>query len=256
MRELYIQRKFQFMNRYKITIQYDGSDFFGFQSQKDSNTIQNKIEKSLSFLNNNKPINIIGASRTDSGVHALGQIAHFDLKTSLDNNDIKNAMNARLPHEIRITEVESVSDKFHSRYDAKRKEYIYQCTLDNNPLLKSNYWFVKSIDLDILNHTSEKLCGNHNFLSFSKFNPEKENTMCEIFVSKWILEDEKLLYITEGNRFLHHIVRYLVGTMIACSQKKIDNDDFTNLLEDPIKDAKIFKAPANGLILNKIYYEN
>ncbi|MED5451335.1 MAG: tRNA pseudouridine(38-40) synthase TruA, partial [Candidatus Neomarinimicrobiota bacterium] len=111
------------------------------------------------------------------------------------------------------------------------------------------------IDLDILNHISEKLCGNHNFLSFSKFNPEKENTMCEIFVSKWILEDKKLLYITEGNRFLHHMVRYLVGTMIACSQKKI-NDDFTDLLENPIKDAKIFKAPANGLILNKIYYEN
>ena len=145
------------MNRYKITVQYDGSDFFGFQSQKNSNTIQNKIEKSLSFLNNNKPINIIGASRTDSGVHALGQVAHFDLKTSLDNNDIKNAMNARLPHEIRITQVESVSNKFHSRYDAKKKEYIYQCTLNNNPLLKSNYWFVRNIDLDILNDISEKL---------------------------------------------------------------------------------------------------
>ena len=80
--------------------------------------------------------------------------------------------------------------------------------------------------------------------------------MCEIFVSKWILENKKLLYITEGNRFLHHMVRYFVGTMIASSQKKINSDDFTDLLENPIKDAKIFKAPANGLILNKIYYEN
>ena len=243
-------------NRYKIVIQYDGSNFLGFQSQKDPNTIQSNIEKSLSFLNNNKEIKIIGASRTDSGVHALGQVAHFDLNTDLDNKSIKNAINARLPHAIQIISVENVSENFHSRYDANKKEYIYQCTLDNSPLLKSNYWFVDNIDIDMLNELSALLCGSHDFLSFAKFNPEKENTMCKIFVSKWILEDEKLSYIVEGDRFLHHMVRYLVGTMIKCAQNKINKDDFKVFLDKPIKDAKVFKAPGNGLILNKIYYEN
>jgi tRNA pseudouridine38-40 synthase len=148
-----------------------------------------------------------------------------------------------------------VSNKFHSRYDAKKKEYIYQCTLDNNPLLKSNYWFVKNIDLDILNDISEKLCGNHNFLSFSKFNPEKENTMCEIFVSKWILEDKKLLYITEGNRFLHHMVRYLVGVMIEVSRNHILSiKDFKSMING-VKRKTIFRAPAQGLYLKEIFYE-
>ena len=242
--------------RYKIIIQYDGSNFLGFQSQKDPNTVQSNIEKSISFLNDNKEIKIIGASRTDSGVHALGQVAHFDLNTDLDNESIKNAINARLPYEIRIVSVENVSENFHSRYDANKKEYIYQCTLDSSPLLKSNYWFVENVDIDILNDISNFFCGKHNFLSFSKFNPEKENTMCKIFVSKWILEDEKLSYIVEGDRFLHHMVRYLVGTMIKCAQNKINKDDFKVFLDKPIKDAKVFKAPGNGLILNKIYYEN
>ena len=121
-------------NRYKIVIQYDGSNFLGFQSQKDPNTIQSNIEKSLSFLNNKKEIKIVGASRTDSGVHALGQVAHFDLNTNLDDKSIKNAINARLPHEIQIISVENVSEDFHSRYNANKKEYIYQCTIDNSPL--------------------------------------------------------------------------------------------------------------------------
>ncbi len=242
-------------NRYKIIIQYDGSNFLGFQSQKDPNTIQKNIEKSLSFLNSEKEIKIIGASRTDSGVHALGQVAHFDLNTDLDNKTIKNAINARLPHEIRIISIENVSENFHSRYDTNRKEYIYQCTLDSSPLLKSNHWFVPNVDINILSDISNLLIGSHDFLSFAKFNPEKENTICKIFVSKWILEDKKLLYIVEGDRFLHHMVRYLVGTMIRCSQNKITRDGFKMFLDKPIKDAKVFKAPGNALILNKIYYE-
>ena len=125
--------------RYKIIIQYDGSNFLGFQSQKDPNTVQSNIEKSISFLNDNKEIKIIGASRTDSGVHALGQVAHFDLNTDLDNESIKNAINARLPYEIRIVSVENVSENFHSRYDANKKEYIYPDSYTHLPLQTTTY---------------------------------------------------------------------------------------------------------------------
>ena len=102
------------MNRYKIKIQYDGSNFSGFQSQKDNSGIQNKIESSIAMLNNEDSVKLYGASRTDSGVHALGQVAHFDLNTNLSENDLKKAINARLEKEIRISDVRIVDNDFHS----------------------------------------------------------------------------------------------------------------------------------------------
>jgi len=244
------------MSRYKITIQYDGLDFSGFQSQKNLNTIQDKIEYSLSFLNENNLIRLSGASRTDSGVHALGQVAHFDLDTDLSLNAMKRAINARLPVEIRIIDIIEVDDQFHSRFDAIKKEYLYQCCLTDNPLLAKNHFIVKKINFEILKDIEDELLGKHDFLSFSKFDIEKKNTICEIFKSKWTLEDDKLFYIIEGNRFLHHMVRYLVGTMIGCMEGKITKKDFLSLLDNPIKNARLFKAPAHGLILNRIFYEN
>ena len=244
------------MSRYKITIQYDGLGFSGFQSQKNLNTIQDKIEHSLSFLNHNNLIRVLGASRTDAGVHALGQVAHFDLDTELSLNAIKRAINARLPIEIRIIDITEVNTEFHSRFDAIKKEYLYQCSLTDNPLLSKDHFVVKKIDFDILKDLQNELVGKHDFLSFSKFDIEKKNTICEIFKSKWTLEDDKLFYIIEGNRFLHHMVRYLVGTMIGCMEKKISRKDFLSLLDNPRKDAKLLKAPAHGLILNRIFYEN
>ena len=243
------------MSRYKIIIQYDGLDFSGFQSQKNLNTIQDKIEHSLSFLNKNNLIRLSGASRTDSGVHALGQVAHFDLNTDLSSDDIKRAINARLPIEIRIVNIIEVDNKFHSRFDAIKKEYLYQCCLTDNPLLAKNHFIVKKINFAILKDLETELLGKHDFLSFSKFDIEKKNTICEIFKSKWTLEDDKLFYIIEGNRFLHHMVRYLVGTMIGCMQGKIAKKDFLSLLDNPIKNARLLKAPAHGLILNRIFYE-
>ena len=244
------------MSRYKITIQYDGLGFSGFQSQKNLNTIQDKVEYSLSFLSHNNLTRVFGASRTDAGVHALGQIAHFDIDTELSLDSIKGALNARLPAEIRIVDIIGVDAKFHSRFDAIKKEYLYQCSLTDNPLLSRNHFIVKKIDFDILKDIESQFLGKHDFLSFSKFDIEKKNTICEIFKSKWTLKDGKLFYIIEGNRFLHHMVRYLVGTMIGCMEKKISSNDFLSLLENPIKDAKLLKAPAHGLILNKIFYEN
>jgi tRNA pseudouridine38-40 synthase len=149
-----------------------------------------------------------------------------------------------------------VDARFHSRFDAIKKEYLYQCSLTDNPLLSKNHFIVKKIDFDMLKDIESELLGKHDFLSFSKFDIEKKNTVCQIFKSKWTLEDDKLFYIIEGNRFLHHMVRYLVGTMIGCMEQKISKKDFISLLDNPRKDGKLLKAPAHGLILNRIFYEN
>ena len=110
------------MSRYKIIIQYDGTNFSGFQSQKNQNGIQDKIESSILVLNNNKKVKVYGASRTDSGVHALGQVAHFDLDSNLEDKDLQRAINARLDKEIRISHLSKIEESFHSRFDAMSKE--------------------------------------------------------------------------------------------------------------------------------------
>ena len=115
------------MNRYKIVIQYDGTNFAGFQSQKNQSGIQDKIEYSISKLNNENNVKIYGASRTDAGVHALGQVAHFDLDSKLPDRELLRAINARLDKEIRLSQLTKVSKNFHSRFDAISKEYHYLC---------------------------------------------------------------------------------------------------------------------------------
>tara|TARA_B100000965_G_scaffold327505_1_gene290345 strand:- start:942 stop:1682 length:741 start_codon:yes stop_codon:yes gene_type:complete len=246
------------MKRYKIIIQYDGTNFSGFQSQKNQSGIQDKIEYSIASLNHDKKVRIYGASRTDTGVHALGQVAHFDLDSKLNDKDLLRAINARLDRQIRISSLKEINENFHSRFDAISKEYNYLCCLSDNPLLVKDYYYIKKVDFNILSDVSKIIEGEHDFLSFSKFS-NKKNNYCKIFTSKWVFDDkneEKLSYIIYGNRFLHHMVRYLVGTMIAVSQNKISMNDFKNLLEKPRKDAKIFKAPSNGLILKEIFYED
>jgi len=246
------------MSRYKIIIQYDGNNFSGFQSQKNKSGIQDQIELSLSNLNNNKLVKVFGASRTDAGVHALGQVAHFDIISKLSDDDLLRAINARLNKEIRVSKLVKVDDSFHSRFGAKSKKYEYFCCTEENPLFLRNHHFIRNVDFSLIQKASKLIEGEHNFLSFSKFSG-KENNLCKIFNSEWLFDDkneQKLSYIVHGNRFLHHMVRYLVGTMIAVGQNKISIEDFLNLLNNPKKDAKIFKAPSKGLILKEIFYEN
>ena len=246
------------MSRYKITIQYNGTNFSGFQTQKNKSGIQDKIESSIFKLNNEKIVKVYGASRTDSGVHALGQVAHFDINSQLSENDLKRAINARLNKEIRVSKLVKVDDNFHSRFDAKSKKYEYLCCFEENPLSLINHHFVRDVDFNLINKAANLIKGEHSFLSFSKFSNRKNN-LCNIFNSEWFFNDKnekKLSYIIHGNRFLHHMVRYLVGTMIAVGQNKISIEDFLILLNNPKKDARIFKAPSKGLILREIFYEN
>ena len=154
------------MSRYKITIQYDGNSFSGFQSQKNKSGIQNQIESSIAKLNNNKIVKVFGASRTDAGVHALGQVAHFDIVSQLSDHDFLRAINARLSKEIRVTKLVKVDDCFHSRFDAKSKKYEYFCCTEENPLFLKNHHFIKNIDFNLIKKASKLIEGEHDFLSF------------------------------------------------------------------------------------------
>ena len=245
------------MRRYKIIIQYDGTNFSGFQSQKNQRGIQDKIESSIASLNHDKKVRIYGASRTDTGVHALGQVAHFDLDSKLNDKDLLRAINARLDRQIRISSLKEINENFHSRFDAISKEYNYLCCLSDNPLLLKDHHYIKKVDFNILSDVSKIIEGEHDFLSFSKFS-NKKNNYCKIFTSKWVFDDnneEKLSYIIHGNRFLHHMIRYIIGSLIAVYQNKMSEEEFILLIKDPRKNVHIFKAPPQGLILNKVNYD-
>ena len=160
------------MPRFKIAIQYDGTRYCGWQTQQNGLAIQPVLEELIGSFNSALSIKITGAGRTDSGVHALGQIAHFDLKTDLDTCTLMRAMNAKCPEDITIIDCNVVSPKFHARFSAVRRTYRYQCYTGTNPLYKNQSWFLPELNIDMLNSISKNLLGTHDFLSFSKWNKE------------------------------------------------------------------------------------
>ncbi len=243
------------MLRYRIIIQYDGTRFRGWQLQKNHRTIQGELEKSLKKINKNKLVRVHGAGRTDTGVHATGQVAHFDLSTDLDDIKLKNALNGNLPKDIRVMNCDQVTDKFHARFSAKKRHYLYR-TRNNKFLLDRNFtWSIEKLDLDRLNDVAKIIKGDHDFTSFSRNNKNLDNRRCIIYESLWKEDNEIVNYYIAGNRFLHHMVRYLVGTMVEVIRQKFEFDYFKELINSPTENVNIFKAPPQGLVLTKVDYD-
>lgn len=244
------------MPRFKITFQYDGSGFFGWQMQLSERTVQRELEDRIAEFNQNNRIIVTGAGRTDTGVHAWGQAAHFDLDTDLDTCTLKRALNAKLPEDIFVTDLCVVPADFHARFSAAARYYRYQCLTKMDVLMQNQAWVIEDLSIDQLNACAELLIGEHDFESFCKVNPELKGTRCTIYHSLWRKEENMLTFFISGNRFLHHMVRYLVGTMVAVSQNRLTIDSFKKLLNEPDKNAHVFRAPPQGLILEKVDYEN
>ncbi len=244
------------LKNYKITISYDGTDLQGWQVQKSGRTVQGDIENALKKIFNKK-INLIGAGRTDSGVHALGQVANFKVSTTMTSDELKNALNGNLSRDIFIISCYEVNLDFHSRFSAVEREYIYKIQTKFTPITRNLSWSLDPnfIDIDVLHQCSKLIIGEHDFSQLSKKNDEIENKNCHIYNSKWFFDDSSLNYIISANRFLHHMVRYLVGVMIEVSKKNLLSiDDFESMLNANERKF-IFKAPSKGLYLNRISYD-
>ncbi|MDP5957559.1 MAG: tRNA pseudouridine(38-40) synthase TruA [Candidatus Marinimicrobia bacterium] len=243
------------MPRFKIQLQYDGSAYHGWQVQKSDRSVQGELEGTLSILSKGEKINVIGSGRTDSGVHALRQIAHFDWDTDMATCDIMPAMNGNLPNDIRIQECSVVPDDFHARFSAVKRQYVYRCRTDDYIMDRNKVWETGELDLNQLNELAQLIMGEHDFTSFSKFNPEVENRVSTIALSEWSNEGGIVNYRVAANRFLHHMVRYLVGTMVNVTQNKMSNSEFKTLLKNPQEDVQVYRAPAQGLFLEKVEYD-
>ena len=237
-------------------MQYDGTNFSGWQIQKEGRTIQGVLENRMMELFNSKErIRVFGSGRTDTGVHAWEQVAHVDLESKLSQTDLKNAINSRLPNDCKVIKIKKTNRNFDARFDAKKRHYRYQCYTGKSILFRNQCWLMKSLNLIELNQISSIIIGNHDFLSFSKYRKENKNTFCTIYNCGWNRNGELITFTINANRFLHHMIRYLVGTMVAICQNRTTFNYFKSLLDRPQKEVKIFKAPPQGLILEKIDFD-
>lgn len=244
------------MPRYKMKIQYDGRNYAGWQIQASSDTIQGILEGCLGRFNNGESVRVTGSGRTDAGVHAFGQVAHFDLTTRLDTCELQKAMNAILPDDIRIMSLEAVPGAFHARYSAVRRHYIYQCYTGDNILFRHQTWMIEPFNIETASKAAAMILGEHDFTSFAKKNPDLKHYRCEIYHSSWKERDEMVIYTIIGNRFLHHMVRYLTGTMVDIARGNFSLEQFKYLLDNPAENVAITKAPGQGLILKEVIYED
>lgn len=245
------------MRNIKIIIQYDGSRYKGFQRLQDNDmTIQGKIEAVLSKMTN-EDIEIIGSGRTDMGVHAYGQVANFKTDSDMNLNKMKKYLEEYLPEDIVIKSLEEVSDRFHSRYNAKSKTYLYK--IDNNsyqsPFLRKYSTYIgKKLDLDAMKKASEVLVGEHDFTSFCSSKSKKKSNIREVY-SISIQEKEGIVSIyIDGNGFLYNMVRIIVGALIEVGLGKKSTEDIKNMLEAKDRTKSSETAPSKGLYLYRVMY--
>ncbi len=242
--------------RIALLIQYDGSAYHGWQIQQDPQTVQGHIERGLQKVLGQK-IGLLGSGRTDSGVHALGQVAHFEVdECSIPVNNLWKAINRVLPDDIRLIASTAVSDQFHSRFSAIQRDYLYQIATHPNVLERQTQWFVRyQLDISKLQKASEFIQGEHDFSSFCYAGTETENMICKLSSASWETDDSgRLKFKISADRFLHHMVRMLVGSMIEVARGKWDMDHFSNLLDTPNRKSHTVTAPANGLALIQVKY--
>ena len=244
------------MARYFMEVSYKGTNYAGFQVQKNANSIQAEIEKALNiFLRT--PVSLTGSSRTDTGVHALQNYFHFDFEPTQKMDWAKTAyrLNAILPPDIVIKHITHVDDKAHCRFDAKFRTYEYSIYQSKNPFLADrSYYYPYKLNMELLNEAAAILKTYTSFEAFSKRNTQVKSFECELYESKWITRDAILIYRVSGNRFLRGMVKGLVGTMLKVGRKKTTIPEFIKIIESRDSALVDFSVDAQGLTLVAVSY--
>ena len=242
------------MRNIKLLIEYDGANYVGWQRQENGKSIQGEIESVLLQILQEK-VNVIGAGRTDVGVHAKGQVANFRSETKLDFSSIKGGLNGLLPDDIVIKEVEEVHIDFHSRYSAKERQYCYTIVREPSALMRNYSWYLKySLDISLMYLAAIAIKGKHDFESFCKANSDVDHHICNVNSAEWIENDSMLIFKISADRFLHGMVRALIGTMVDIGRGYTPMDDLFKILEKKNRTDAGMAAPAKGLVLEKIIY--
>lgn len=242
--------------RYLFTYEFDGTRFKGWQKQPEVRTAEGVAEEALSALFQ-MPVDLIGQGRTDAGVHARNQTAHADLPQKFEPQRMIHAMKGLLPDDIALKGIRPVADNFHARFHATSRSYSYTIRTTPSPLERHTVWQrYGDLDSAILQQCAEQVIGEHNFVNFC-IPPEEEEmtTISKITQSSWEIGDGRFRYQITGSRFLRHMVRRLVGSMVQAASGKISAEAFRELLQSEERARKAHAAPASGLVLEQVHYE-
>lgn len=241
--------------RYFITFSYDGTAYHGWQIQPHSVTVQEELQKALSTLMR-KPMEVVGAGRTDTGVHARKMIAHFDHDEVMDCSQLVYKLNKLLPRDIAVQHVEPVADDMHARFSAKSRTYHYYVHLDKNPFLRSYSWQVYgNPDFELMNRAARVLMEYKDFTSFSKVNTDTKTNDCTITEARWdrVGEDQWRFTIT-ANRFLRNMVRAIVGTLMEVGRGRMTIEQLRSVIEAKDRCRAGDSVPGNALFLVEVLY--
>ena len=245
------------MKRIKLTIAYDGTNYCGWQIQPNGITIEEVMNKALGKLTG-ESIQVIGASRTDSGVHAMGNVAVFDTETTIPAEKIAMALNQRLPEDIVVVKSEEVPLDFHPRYCDCSKTYEYHIINTRIPIPTerlTNYFVSYTLDFDKMREAASYLVGEHDFASFCNVRTDVESTIRTITALDILTEGNRVTIRITGNGFLYNMVRIIVGTLIRVGRGFYEPEKVKEILEAKDRKAAGVTAPAHGLMLMKIEYK-
>lgn len=240
--------------RYFIKLAYNGTPYHGWQIQPNASSVQETLNQAFSVLLKSE-ICLMGAGRTDTGVHARQMYAHFDFETPLDIPKLLYKLNSYLPEDIVIYDIIPVSQEAHCRFDATKRTYEYHINTIKDPFLKEKSWyFSQYLDLEIMNKAAELLFKHTDFQCFSKVNTDVNTFDCTIFEAYWKQEGSSLIFTISANRFLRNMVRSIVGTLVTIGLQKITLEDFNDIILSKNREKAGFSVPAHGLYLTKIEY--
>lgn len=241
--------------RYFIELAYNGKNYHGWQIQPHAISVQEKINKAISTILR-KEVNIVGAGRTDAGVHASQMFAHFDVETLLNDN-FTYKLNAFLPYDIVIFNTQLMHNDAHTRFDALSRSYEYKIWLGRNPFLLDTTWQLhhQQLNIELMNKAATILYDYEDFKCFSKVKTDVHTFNCTVTNAKWIKSGNELTFHISANRFLRNMVRAIVGTLIEVGLEKITLDDFKNIIESKNRSKAGVSVPAKGLFLTKVKYD-
>ena len=240
--------------RYFIHFSYFGKHYHGWQVQPNATSVQGELTKALSLLLKSE-IEIIGAGRTDSGVHAKEMYAHFDFNNEINSKELIKKLNSFLPKDIAVFDIFRVNDDAHARFDASRRTYQYHIHLQKDAFREDFSWyFYKNLDVQRMNKASEVLLKHIDFKCFSKSNTDVFTYNCNIVEAFWKKEGNQLVFTVSADRFLRNMVRAIVGTLIGVGLHKVSIEQFEEIIKSKNRSKAGFSVPAHGLYLTKIEY--
>jgi tRNA pseudouridine38-40 synthase len=249
------------MQTFRLTLEYDGSKFSGWQDQINARTVQGELKKAAAELFKTE-VDVQGSGRTDAGVHALGQVAHLKLraKAGLHPAQILDELNRRLPSSIAVVDVAEAAPRFHARHDAVSRAYFYQISTRKNALAKRYVWWVKEpLDLGRMQAAAALIPGRHDFNAFRAPDPSKpgESTIVEVESAEVARDESMIVFRIEASHFLWKMVRRLAGTLVKVGMGEVSVEEFGALLggnKNPKLDIAAWTAPASGLFLEGVRY--